>query len=129
MNFILKLSLLLVFFSYLENANAEVSFNCAQSKIGNLKNKELKIKINSNLKVSEKKIDVEINGEKFSGTWKKVFDEMLNENIDVIQGEKKINGLIYFFSYGPKRKILGYEIIDENNQNNSQFGLLGCKSS
>ena len=129
MNFILKLSLLLVFFSYLENANAEVSFNCAQSKIGNLKNKELKIKINSNLKVSENKIDVEINGEKFSGTWKKVFDEMLNENIDVIQGEKKINGLIYFFSYGPKRKILGYEIIDENNQNNSQFGLLGCKSS
>ena len=98
-------------------------------KIGNLKNKELTIKINSNLKVSENKIDVEINGEKFSGTWKKVFDEIQNENIDVIQGEKKIDGLIYFFSYGPKRKILGYEIIDENNQNNSQFGLLGCKSS
>ena len=109
--------------------NAKISMNCTQSKIGNLKNKELTIKIDSNLKVSEKKIDVEINGEKFSGTWKKVFDEMLNENIDVVQGEKKIDGLIYFFSYGPKRKILGYEIIDENNQNNSQFGLLGCKSS
>ena len=71
MNFILKLSLLLVFFSYLENANAEVSFNCAQSKIGNLKNKELTIKINSNLKVSEKKLMLKLMVKNFQELGKK----------------------------------------------------------
>ena len=120
-------TLFYVIFFNLSLANAKTSLDCTQSKIGNLKNQNIELVIFSDLKKSNKLVDVEINNQKFTGNWNNVFDQMLNENIDVIQGEKEIDGLIHFFSYGPKRKILGYEIIDQKNKNNSQFGLLGCK--
>ena len=115
------------FFGNISLVNAKTNLNCSQSKIGNLKNQNIELVIYSDLKKSNNPVDVEINNQKFTGNWKNVFDQMLNENIDVIQGEKKIEGLIHFFSYGPKRKILGYEIIDQENEKKSQFGLLGCK--
>ena len=121
------LALFYAIFFNLSLANAKTSLNCTQSKLGNLKNQNIKLVIYSDLKKSNNPVDVEINNQKFTGNWKNVFDQMLNENIDVIQGEKEIEGLIHFFSYGPKRKILGYEIIDQQNEKNSQFGLLGCK--
>ena len=126
----MKIILIATFFTFLLNltpAYSRTILNCTQSKIGNLKNQNLEVIIYADLKKNNSDIDVEINNEKFIGKWKNVFDEMLNENLDVIQGEKEISGLIYFFSYGPKRKILGFEIIDQNNRENSQFGLLGCK--
>lgn len=126
----MKTILITIFFTFIFNFTSAFSktiLNCSQSKIGNLKDQNLEIIIYSDLKKTTSDIDVEINNEKFIGKWKNVFDEMLNENVDVIQGEKEISGLIYFFSYGPKRKILGYEIIDQNNRENSQFGLLGCE--
>ena len=126
----MKSILIAIFFTFILNLTSAYSktiLNCTQSKIGNLKNQNLEVIFYEDLKKNNSVIDVEINNEKFTGKWKNVFDEMLNENVDVIQGEKEISGLIYFFSYGPKRKILGYEIIDQNNRENSQFGLLGCK--
>ena len=126
----MKIILIATFFTFLLNltpAYSRTILNCTQSKIGNLKNQNLEVIIYADLKKNNSDIDVEINNEKFIGKWKNVFDEMLNENLDVIQGEKEISGLIYFFSYGPKRKILGFEIIDQKNRENSQFGLLGCK--
>ena len=126
----MKTILFTIFFTFLLNFSSAYSktvLNCKQSKIGNLKNQNLNLTIYSDLKKSDKEINVEIENEKFTGKWNNVFDEMLNEKIDVITGEKEISGLIHFFSYGPKRKILGYEIIDQKNQNNSQFGLLGCE--
>ena len=126
----MKTILFSIFFTLLFNFSSAYSktiLNCTQSKIGNLKNKNIKLVINSDLKKSDSEIAVELNDKRLIGKWKNVFDEMLNENVDVIQGEKEISGLIHFFSYGPKRKILGYEIIDQKNKNNSQFGLLGCK--
>ena len=126
----MKSLLIAIFFTFIFNftsAYSKTILNCTQSKIGNLKNQNLQFVVYGDLKKTNTDIDVEINNEKFIGKWKNVFDEMLNENVDVIQGEKEISGLIYFFSYGPKRKILGYEIIDQNNRENSQFGLLGCK--
>ena len=126
----MKTLIITIFFSFsviLTPAHSKTILNCTQSNIGNLKNQNLEVIFYKDLKKNNSVIDVEINNEKFTGKWKNVFDEMLNENVDVIQGEKEISGLIYFFSYGPKRKILGYEIIDQNNRENSQFGLLGCK--
>ena len=123
----LIITIFLSFLVILTPAHSKTILNCTQSNIGNLKNQNLEVIFYEDLKKNNSVIDVEINNEKFTGKWKNVFDEMLNENVDVIQGEKEISGLIYFFSYGPKRKILGYEIIDQNNRENSQFGLLGCK--
>ena len=126
----MKIILIATFSTFLLNltpAYSKTILNCTQSKIGNLKNQNLEVIIYADLKKNNSDIDVEINNEKFIGKWKNVFDEMLNENVDVIQGEKEIKNLIYFFSYGPKRKILGFEIIDQKNRENSQFGLLGCK--
>ena len=121
------ITIFLTFILNLTSAYSKTILNCTQSKIGNLKNQNLEVIIYADLKKNNSDIDVEINNEKFIGKWKNVFDEMLNENVDVIQGEKEIKDLIYFFSYGPKRKILGFEIIDQKNRENSQFGLLGCK--
>ena len=126
----MKIILIATFSTFLLNltpAYSKTILNCTQSKIGNLKNQNLEVIIYEDLKKKNSDINVEINNEKFIGKWKNVFDEMLNENVDVIQGEKEIKDLIYFFSYGPKRKILGFEIIDQKNRENSQFGLLGCK--
>lgn len=89
---IMKSILIAIFFTFILNLTSAYSktiLNCTQSKIGNLKNQNLQFVVYADLKKTNSDINVEINNEKFIGKWKDVFDEMLNENVDVIQGKEK----------------------------------------
>ena len=84
-------------------------------------------KYNDNLtiKIDDDKKSVEIEGQSFISNNVSVYDELNEENLILLQGDKTVGGKIY--TYDKSRNVISYGLVDTKDSKNNFVLLYECK--
>ena len=118
----MKKTFIVIFFSFsLSTQSFTEELNCSKTSLlfGNYKD-------NLIIKISDDKKKVEIDDELFLSEEVSVYDELNEENLILLQGDKTDNGKIYTFTYDKSRNIFGYSFFDTKNTKNNFSLFYNC---
>ncbi|MDB2654881.1 hypothetical protein N9Y52_00020 [Candidatus Pelagibacter bacterium] len=115
------LFIIFFFYFYLSTQSFTDELSCSKTSLlfGNYKD-------NLIVKISDDKKKVEVDGESFMAEEVSLYDELNQENLTLLQGDKTDNSKIYTFTYDESRNLFGYSFFDIKNTKNNFSLFYNC---